>query len=188
MPRAGTARSPPYRHAARRQSRAVSENKFLHLALDLGKGGVECLPARIDHNRPLGTQPIQAHAQGLAHAPPDAVPDDGAAQRARRGKPDARAARRARKLGFAETEGCEQAARKPRAVVVDSAEILRPEQANAFRKCLITVAKDVGDYLSELTVSFLRPRARRREITARPSAVFIRVRKPCVFARCRLFG
>src|ERR1019366_778362 len=44
------------------------------------------------------------------------------------------------------------------------------------------------DYLSELTVSFLRPWARRREITARPSAVFIRERKPCVLARWRLLG
>jgi len=43
-------------------------------------------------------------------------------------------------------------------------------------------------YLSELTVSFFRPRARRRESTARPSWVFMRVRKPCVLARRRLFG
>ena len=43
-------------------------------------------------------------------------------------------------------------------------------------------------YLSELTVSFLRPLARRRDITARPSAVFMRVRNPCVLARLRLFG
>ena len=45
-----------------------------------------------------------------------------------------------------------------------------------------------ANYISELTVSFLRPMARRREITARPSAVFMRVRKPWVFARRRLFG
>lgn len=43
-------------------------------------------------------------------------------------------------------------------------------------------------YLSELTVSFLRPRARRRDSTARPSWVFMRVRKPCVLARRRLLG
>ncbi len=40
-----------------------------------------------------------------------------------------------------------------------------------------------SDYLSELTLSFLRPAARRRDRTACPSAVFIRVRKPCVLAR-----
>jgi len=38
-------------------------------------------------------------------------------------------------------------------------------------------------YLSELTVSFLRPRARRRANTARPFFVSIRERNPCVFAR-----
>ena len=43
-------------------------------------------------------------------------------------------------------------------------------------------------YLSELTVSFLRPLARRRDRTARPFLVSIRVRKPCVLARWRLFG
>jgi len=44
------------------------------------------------------------------------------------------------------------------------------------------------NYLSELTVSFFRPRARRRDSTARPFLVSIRVRKPWVFARRRLFG
>jgi len=44
------------------------------------------------------------------------------------------------------------------------------------------------NYLSELTESFLRPRARRRDNTARPSCVFMRVRKPCVLARRRLLG
>ncbi len=44
------------------------------------------------------------------------------------------------------------------------------------------------NYLSELTESFLRPRARRRDSTARPSCVFMRVRKPCVLARRRLLG
>ncbi len=34
----------------------------------------------------------------------------------------------------------------------------------------------------------LRPLARREEITARPARVRIRMRKPCVFARRRLFG
>jgi len=46
----------------------------------------------------------------------------------------------------------------------------------------------IRNYLSELTVSFFRPAARRRDNTARPSAVFMRVRNPWVFARRRLFG
>src|SRR5256712_12127589 len=33
-----------------------------------------------------------------------------------------------------------------------------------------------------------RPLARRREITARPLLVFIRVRNPCVLERCRRLG
>jgi hypothetical protein len=67
------------------------------------------------------------------------------------------------------------------AFIVDPSEILGSEQTRAL-------GKDWRNYLSELTVSFLRPRARRREITARPSEVFMRVRKPCFFARFRLFG
>ena len=74
------------------------------------------------------------------------------------------------------------------AFIVDPAEVLGSEETCALGKALIATRKDGGNYLSELTVSFLRPRARRREITARPSAVFMRVRKPCFLARFRLFG
>ena len=45
-----------------------------------------------------------------------------------------------------------------------------------------------GTWGSSLTVSLWRPLARRRASTARPSAVFMRTRKPCVLARLRLFG
>src|SRR5262250_1491255 len=38
------------------------------------------------------------------------------------------------------------------------------------------------------TETRLRPLARRREITARPCLVFIRVRKPCTLERRRRFG
>jgi hypothetical protein len=67
-------------------------------------------------------------------------------------------------------------------VVINPSKVLGSEQANTFRK-----ARD-GYYLSSLTVSFLRPAARRRERTARPFLVSIRDRNPCVFARWRLFG
>jgi len=69
-----------------------------------------------------------------------------------------------------------------RPLIVNLSEIAGSKQPDTFGK-----AWDPG-YLSELTVSFLRPCARRREITACPSAVFMRVRKPCVLARRRLFG
>src|SRR5215468_12714985 len=39
-----------------------------------------------------------------------------------------------------------------------------------------------------LTDTRLRPLALRREMTARPCLVFIRVRKPCTFERRRRFG
>ena len=39
-----------------------------------------------------------------------------------------------------------------------------------------------------LTETRLRPLARRREITALPCLVFMRVRKPCTFERLRRFG
>jgi hypothetical protein len=165
-----------------RQSSAVAENQFLDLAFDLLEGGFEYLPARIDHNGPLGAQSVQANAQGFAHAAPDAIPGHGVAEGARSREPDPRSA------WLSEAEGREESTRDARSVVVDSAKILRPEQTNTFRETSIAVAKDLGNYLSELTVSFLRPRARRREITARPSAVFILVRKPCFLARLRLFG
>src|ERR1700722_10756582 len=67
-------------------------------------------------------------------------------------------------------------------MIVHPSEIARSQQPDTFGK-----AWDPG-YLSELTVSFLRPMARRREITAWPSEVFMRVRNPCVLARRRLFG
>ena len=68
------------------------------------------------------------------------------------------------------------------ALVVDSPKILGPQQTDTFGKTCD------GNYLSELTVSFLRPRARRRESTARPFLVSMRDRNPWVFARWRLFG
>jgi hypothetical protein len=75
-----------------------------------------------------------------------------------------------------------QGAGKLRSPVVDPSEIFGAQQADTFRKT------SDGNYLSELTVSFLRPRARRRASTARPFFVSIRERKPCVLARWRLFG
>ena len=42
--------------------------------------------------------------------------------------------------------------------------------------------------ISLLTVSRLRPFARRRFSTSRPFFVLIRTRNPCVFLRWRVFG
>jgi hypothetical protein len=80
-------------------------------------------------------------------------------------------------FGFAHAERGEQRPRKAGPGVVYPAEVLGSEDADTFRK-----TRD-GYYLSSLTVSFLRPCARRRERTARPFFVSIRDRNPCVLAR-----
>ena len=121
-------------------------------------------------------------ANGLADPPPDPVARDGLAQRAGRGESDPRAAQGLRGLRFADAERREQGTGVFDAGVVNPAEVLGTQQTDTFRKTCDAA------YLSELTVSFLRPRARRRARTARPFFVSIRERNPCVFARWRLFG
>jgi hypothetical protein len=118
------------------------------------------------------------HADGFPDAPPETVAHHRAPQGARHGEAHARPVTRLP----AQAEGREIRPGKPGTAVVNASEILGTQQANTFWKT------GDGNYLSELTVSFLRPRARRREMTARPSWVFIRVRNPCVLARLRLFG
>jgi len=118
---------------------------------------------------------VQAH--GLADAPPDAVSRHGFAQRPRRGKTNAGSAG----LQFPDAKSREKRARESGPPIIDSAEIRGSQETNTFRK-----TRD--GYLSELTVSLWRPRARRRASTARPFLVSMRVRNPCVFARRRLFG
>jgi hypothetical protein len=115
---------------------------------------------------------------GLPDAPFDSVPHDGLANRAGDGETDPGAG----EFGFTQTKCGEERSRKPAPSVVDPAKILGSEYADTFRK-----TRDCY-YLSSLTVSFLRPCARRRERTARPFFVSIRERNPCVFARRRLFG
>ena len=85
-------------------------------------------------------------------------------------------------LRFKQTEGGKQGTRVARPLIVYSSEIARSQQPDTFWKAWYS------GYLSELTDSFLRPIARRRDKTAWPSAVFMRLRNPCVLARRRLFG
>ena len=123
-------------------------------------------------------QLAKEQADGLADPPFDPIPHDRLAKGAWRGEPDAGTLRER----FADAKRREQGTGVASPLVVDPSEILRPQQTNTFRK-----TRD-GDYLSELTVSFFRPRARRRASTARPFLVSMRLRNPCVFARWRLFG
>jgi len=111
-------------------------------------------------------------ADRLADTPPDTIAHDGFTNGARDGKTNAGTIR------FATNAECrEERTGELGTLVIDSSEIRGSQETNTFRKT------SDGNYLSELTVSFLRPRARRREITARPSLVSMRVRNPCVFAR-----
>ena len=120
---------------------------------------------------------MQAH--GFAHTSPDSVAHHRLAESARRGETDVRPAR----LRLPHAERREKGTREARPAIVDSAKIRGSQQTNTFREA---EARDA--YLSELTVSLWRPRARRRARTARPFLVSMRVRNPCVFARRRLFG
>jgi len=86
--------------------------------------------AWIDDNRPLGVQPIELQADGLAEAPLDAVAHHGFAEGARGGKPDMRSVR----LRFAHAEGREQRTGETGSVVIDAPEIFRSQQAYTFGK------------------------------------------------------
>ena len=128
---------------------------------------------RVDDDRPLWVQPIQVEAHGLADPSLDAVSHHGFAEGAWAGETDMRPLRKR----FADAESGKQGPGEPGTLVINSAEVFGTQQTDTFRK-----TRD-GDYLSELTVSFLRPRARRRARTARPFLVSMRVRNPCVLAR-----
>ena len=69
-------------------------------------------------------------AHGLPDAPFDAVPRHGLAERAWRCEPDVRPDC----LRFAEAKSREQRAGKPGALVIDSSEIFRSQEADTFRK------------------------------------------------------
>ena len=112
-------------------------------------------------------------AYGLADPPLDAVSHHGFAERARAGEADMRALR----PRFTHTKCREEGPGEPGTLVIYPAEVFGTQQTDTFRK-----TRD-GDYLSSLTVSLWRPRARRRARTARPFLVSIRERNPCVLAR-----
>jgi hypothetical protein len=125
---------------------------------------------------------------GLADPASDPVARDGLADSARDGKPHPRS------CGFRhpQAKGSKEWTRYSRSVVIDSAELRGLQDPGAFRKGLAFQGLlgyfESRTWRSSLTDSFQRPLALRRERTARPSFVFIRVRNPCVFARRRLFG
>jgi hypothetical protein len=139
---------------------------------------IEGFAPRIDDDGPLWAQPIEVEANRFADPPFDTVTHHGFAQGAGTGEADMRPIG----LGFEDAESRKEGAGEPGTLVINAAEVFGTQEADTFRK-----TRD-GDYLSELTVSFLRPRARRRARTARPFLVSMRERNPCVLARWRLFG
>jgi hypothetical protein len=121
----------------------------------------------------MGIQSVQTRSYRFPESALDAVPYNGLAHGSRHRKANVRTA----SLGFPYAERRKKRIRVTGSLVIDSSEILRTQQADTFRET------SDGGYLSELTVSFLRPRARRRDNTARPFLVSMRLRKPWVLAR-----
>jgi hypothetical protein len=109
----------------------------------------------------------------LADAPLDAVPHHGFAERARASEANMGSI----ESGLADTKCRKEGPCEPGALIINPAEVFGTQQTDTFWKTRYE------SYLSELTVSFLRPRARRRARTARPFLVSMRVRNPCVLAR-----
>jgi hypothetical protein len=106
------------------------EKKTLHLAHEILHGCIARLAPGIDDDGTLWVQPIQTLAHRFADTPFDAVPNDGFPDGSRNGEPDAGTVR----LRFADAECREQRSGVPRALVIDSSEILRSQQTNTFRE------------------------------------------------------
>ena len=149
------------------------EKEALDLSCQVRQSGIQRFAPWIDDDGPLGVQPIDVAADGFTHTPLDAVAHHGVAEGARNRETDARSVR----LRLADAESREERARDTVSRIVYPSKVDGSQQTNTFRK-----TRD-GYYLSELTVSFFRPRARRRANTARPFLVSMRLRNPCVLAR-----
>ena len=117
------AERPRYDPLQRRNRRSTSRCKS-------ASGRIERFAAGIDDDGPLGAQPIELEADGLADTPLDAVAHHGFAEGAGGGEPDMRSIR----LRFAHTEGREQGAGETGSVVIDASEIFRSQQAYTFGK------------------------------------------------------
>ena len=167
-----------------RESRATASLKETkNLFLQFLRGCIEGLAAGIDDDRPLWAQLAELEAYRLANPSLNAISHHGFAECAGAGETNMRSLG----LRFPDTECGKEGPGEPGSLVVDSAEIFGTQQTDTFRKTTFWQTRD-GDYLSSLTVSLWRPRARRRARTARPFLVSMRVRNPCVLARWRLFG
>jgi len=100
---------------------AAAEKELLDLAFQLRERAVLGALARIEDDRPLRVQVVQAQADGFPQASLDAVADNGAPNGARDGKTDAGAGI----FGIGKAESRKQRAGIAGAVVVNSSEIAR---------------------------------------------------------------
>ena len=91
---------------------------------------IERLAPWIDYDGPLWAQLIQMQADGLADTPPDAVADHGFAEGAGCGEADMRPIG----LGLTDAECRKERARETGALIVNSSEVFRSQQADTFRK------------------------------------------------------
>ena len=92
--------------------------------------GIERLAPGIDDDGPLGAQLTEVEADGLAHAPLDAITHHRFSDGARHGKPDSRTIR----CRFPKAESREEGPRESGASVVNPAEIFRTQQTDTLRK------------------------------------------------------
>jgi hypothetical protein len=104
--------------------------KTQHLAVKFRHRGVERLAPGIDYDGPLWAQLVQMKAHCVTQAPLDAVAHNGFAERARHRETDPWSVR----LRLADAESREQRTGMPGAFVINSAEVLRSQQTNTFRK------------------------------------------------------
>jgi hypothetical protein len=116
------------RQGIRREPIAAGE-KTPNLGLEIRELAFQSLAARIEYDRPLGTQTIQLEPDGFPHAAADPISGDGFTQRARRGEADAWPERWVRFFGllarapFGQAEGREQRAREATTCVVNLSKI-----------------------------------------------------------------
>jgi len=106
------------------------EKEPLDLPLQLRQWRIERFLPRIDDYGPLWAQTIEMEADGFTHTPLDSVAHHGLAQGAGDGKTDAGTIR----LRLSDAKSRKQGTGKPAALIINSSEILRTQDANTFRK------------------------------------------------------
>lgn len=130
MPRAARERGRICKGVAPRLGAIAAEKKTFHLPPQLRHGRIERFRPRIDDDGPLRIQPIERVAYGFTQPPFDPVARHSLAQRTGDRKSNPRSFR----VWIANAKGGKARPRKPAALVINPSEVLRSQQADAFRK------------------------------------------------------